>query len=324
MPTNCTNPPDTVPTDAGVAGTGVLLSFIITAVISLALSASLIIQEQFFRNRGRPSVVRRKLLNAYSDQQIMTGIGIQVVGLAQMDAAFMAPYHFFIIWMLSLLSMAVHNATLLALVHDFRRDWVLRWLRQFLMFVNLALSCVYGSFMLEAVQRHLTESTAPISCVWDDATPTPANDPTNIGLSFFGTIAVIAGNAVIFAMATWYLHSRAQRFYRTIQLVGLVLMAASAIGAAARVLMLSQAFGQPSVPLSDENEKHWSFGAWVSLGMLALPIISVIEILRGELRYAPPVADQDDKAELLGHSGNELHTFQPNPFWGDSSNAYKK
>lgn len=84
------------------------------------IAATLIFQEQF-SSQNKPSTVRRKLLNAYSDQQILTGIAIQSVGLVKMDV--MIPYHFFIIWMLSLLSMAVHNATLLALVHDFRRDW---------------------------------------------------------------------------------------------------------------------------------------------------------------------------------------------------------
>lgn len=41
----------------------------------------------------------------------------------------MVPYHFFIIWLLSLLSTATNLATLLALVNDFRRDWVIRSIR---------------------------------------------------------------------------------------------------------------------------------------------------------------------------------------------------
>lgn len=288
----------------------VLLSFIVTAILSITMSASLVFQEQFTRRKGKkPSLVRRKLLNSYSDQQILTGIGIQSVGLVKMDT--MIPYHFFIIWMLSLLSMAVHNTTLLALVHDFRRDWVLRWLRQFLMFVNLVLSCVYGIFILKAVQGGITDEMIPISCVWDsDSVQGPRE---NTGLAFAGTIAVIAGNVVIFALATWYLHARSQRFYRTIQLVGLVLMTASAIGAMIRVIMLSQAFGSPPIKLADDGEKQWSFGTYLSVAMLLLPVISVVEILRGEIKYAPPVADDDDKTGLLN---NELETFQPNPFWG--------
>lgn len=71
-----------------------------------------------------PKVIARKLLNSFSDQQIVEGIGIQAVGLAKMNS--MVPYHFFVVWMLSLLSTATHLATLLTLVQDYKRDWVLR------------------------------------------------------------------------------------------------------------------------------------------------------------------------------------------------------
>ncbi|KAI0136931.1 hypothetical protein BJ170DRAFT_603771 [Xylariales sp. AK1849] len=310
---NCTSEPASVPSDAGVAGLGVLLSFMITAAIAIVISTSLVIQEQFTDSK-KQSLVRRRLLNAFSDQQILTGICIQSVGLIKMDT--MIPYHFFIIWMLSLLSMAVHNTTLLALVHDFRRDWVLRWLRQFLMFVNLVLSCVYGGFMLMAVQKNMTDTMIPISCVWDNDDDVVKGPPTNYAEAFAGTIAVIAGNVIVFLLATWYLHSRTQKFYKIIQLVGIVLMIASAIGATVRVIVLSQAFGNPPINLSDTGEKSWTFGTTVTLGMLLLPVVSVIEILRGEVRCAPPVIDSDDKTGLLHTSSNELHEFQPSPFWG--------
>ncbi|KAJ2970679.1 hypothetical protein NUW58_g9622 [Xylaria curta] len=189
----CTNAPPTLSSDAGVAGIGVLLSFVITAVIALAISASLVFQEARGRTSvQKPSVLRRKLLNAYSDQQILTGIGIQSVGLGKMDS--LAPYHFFIIWMLSLLSMAVHNASLLALVHDFRRDWVLRWLRQFLIFVNLVLSSLYGIYILEAVNDGINDSTFPIACAWKETDGTGQPSTGNKALSYIGTIAVLAGN----------------------------------------------------------------------------------------------------------------------------------
>ncbi|KAI1635485.1 hypothetical protein F4809DRAFT_452121 [Biscogniauxia mediterranea] len=324
MAINCTHAPDSVPSDAGVAGIGVLLSFIITAAVALVISASLIFQEA--RGHSKPSVLRRKLLNSYSDQQILTGIGIQSVGLGKTDS--MTPYHFFIIWMLSLLSMAVHNATLLALVHDFRRDWVLRWLRQFLMFVNLVLSCVYGVFILEAVNDGINDSTLPIACVWQSETP-QHDKPSNTAVSYFGTIAVIAGNGAIFLLATWYLHSRTQRFYKTIQVVGMLLMIASSIGATVRVCLMADAFvGNPPINLSDKGEEQWSFGQLLSVGMLLLPLVSIIEILRGEIKCAPPVAD-GGKEPLLGD--NELQSgvqrptsFQPNPFFGSQTNLFKK
>jgi hypothetical protein len=168
-------------------------------------------------------VIRRKLLNGYSDQQIMVGIGLQSVGLAKSQS--LVPYHFFLIWMLALLSTATHNAALLALVHDFKRDWVLRWMRQLLMFVNLALSVVYGVYLLQTKVKGLP-GTLPIGCVWVfDSTSSNVG-----GLDYVGTIVAIAGNCVVFGLATWYLQSRRQRFYKAIQLVGLVLMCAIAIG----------------------------------------------------------------------------------------------
>ncbi|KAI0389385.1 hypothetical protein F5Y17DRAFT_125128 [Xylariaceae sp. FL0594] len=329
MTPNCTHALPTVPSDSGVAGIGVLLSFIITALVALVISASLVFQEARQQTRQKPSIMRRKLLNSYSDQQILTGIGIQSVGLAKIDS--MAPYHFFIIWMLSLLSMAVHNASLLVLVHDFRRDWVLRWFRQFLIFVNLVLSSLYGVFILEAVRGGINDSTLPIACVWEQTTEGGQTSTGNSVLSFVGTIVVIAGNVVVFVLATWYLHSRAQRFYKPIQLVGLLFMAAISIGAIVRVSLLADAFGaNHPIKLSDGGEKQWSFGQLLSVGMLLLPVVSMIEILRGEIRCAPPVADRgDDKAALLG--AHELQSepqdrtlFQPNPFFGSQTNLFTK
>jgi hypothetical protein len=170
-----------------------------------------------------PSVIRRKLLNGYSDQQILVGIGLQGVGLAKSNS--LVPYHFFLIWMLALLSTATHNAALLALVQDFRRDLVLRWLRQVLMFVNLILSCVYGVYVLQSKVKGLP-NTLPIACVWT-LEPTTSNVG---GLDYVGTIITIAGNCVVFGLATWYLQSRRQRFYKAVQMTGLVLMSAIAIG----------------------------------------------------------------------------------------------
>ncbi|KAI5457946.1 hypothetical protein BGZ63DRAFT_514316 [Mariannaea sp. PMI_226] len=284
---NCSRNADAAAaSDAGVAGAGILLSFIITAGLAIALSSSVI----FGEFRGRNSVIRRKLLNSYSDSQILQGIGIQSVGLAKINS--LVPYHFFLIWMLSLLSMATHNATLLALVHDYRRDWVLRWMRQFLMFVNLALSCISGVFVLQAVSKGLDNKTLPVACVWVVDGDGP---PATAGLSYVGTIAVIAGNVVIFGLATWYLHNRSQKFYKLIQIIGLALMTAIAIGAAIRIILLSQAFGHPSIKLKDEGEKTWSFGQLLSMLLLIMPLVSVIEIYRGEIQVAAPVEDEQTR-----------------------------
>lgn len=319
---NCAVVPETAASDAGIAGTGVLLSFMFTALIALVIAGSLIIQEFGLQKQSNPCKIRRRLLNSYSDQQILLGIGIQSIGLAR--AGTLVPYHFFLIWMLSLLSMSCTNAALLALVHDFRRDWVLRWMRQFLMFVNLALSCVYGVYVLQSVNKNL-DPTVPIACVWfADGKGAMGNS----GLMYVGTAAVILGNCVVFGLATWYLHSRQQRFYRIVQIVGLLLMAAIAIGATIRVILLSQAFGTPSVALADEGEKTWSFGQLLSILMLLLPVVTIIEMSRGDIRVAPPVPDektgvQDDEVALQG-GGSVRTSYQPNPFFGSKTDLFRK
>lgn len=226
--------------------------------------------------RARSLPVIRKLLLSFTDQQIITGIGIQSVGLAKMKT--MVPYHFFIIWMLSLLSTAVHISTLLALVNDFKRDWVLRWLRQGFVFVNLCLSCVSGVFVLMSTMKNLPP-TLPIACVWEIQGNGP---PKNATISFVGTIAVIAGQCIFFAVGVWYLHVRARKWVTLIQVVGIIVLVGISIGAAVRVVLLSQAFGTPDLPLRDEGEREWSFGQLLGLLLLVLPLISAVEIMRGE------------------------------------------
>ena len=243
-------------------------------------------------------MIRRKLLNGYSDQQILVGIGLQSVGLVTANR--IVPYHFFLIWMMALLSMATHNAALLTLVHDFKRDWVLRWMRQLLMLANLALSCVYGVYILQSKIKDLPD-TLPIACVWAwEPEPDADTAPRGLGgLDVVGTIVAMAGNVVIFGLATWYLQSRRQKYFRAVQVGGLVLMSGIAVGAMTRAYLLSQAFGRPDVELSDEGEKTWSFGQLLGMLMLVLPVISVIEIMRGEVSVAPPVPDDGDDREPL-------------------------
>lgn len=138
----------------------ILLAFIITAGLALGFSSFIVFSEI----RGKKSRnISRKILSGLSDQMIVEGLAIQIVGFARVNT--MIPYHFFIIWMLALLSTATNFATLMALVQDFKRDWVLRWLRQIAMFVNLALSVVYGIFVLQTNMNNLAP-TLPIACVW--------------------------------------------------------------------------------------------------------------------------------------------------------------
>ncbi|PMD57438.1 uncharacterized protein K444DRAFT_632533 [Hyaloscypha bicolor E] len=308
---NCTVAPRQASTDPGVAGAGTLLSFIITAGIALLMSGIIVLHEL----RSKEAKVIRKLLLSLSDQQVITGIGIQSVGLAKMRT--MVPYHFFIIWMLSLLSTATHIGTLLALVNDFKRDWVLRWLRQFFMFVNLVLSVISGIFILMATMKDLKQ-TLPIACVW---VVSSTGAPSNAGISIAGTIAVISGQCIFFGVGVWYLHIRERRWITLIQIVGLLVMVAIGATAAVRVILLSQAFGTPSLPLSDTGEKDWSFGQLLPLLLLLLPLVSAVEIMRGEMKVPSPVPD--DSINLL-ETKDKRNSFDVNPFWGEPRSHFSK
>ena len=193
----------------------------------------------------------------------------------------MVPYHFFIIWMLWLLSTSTHLATLLALVNDFKRDWVLRWLRQFLMFINLVLSSIFGIFILMSVMKDV-KPTLPIACVWELPSHGAAS---NSAISIAGTIATLAGNGIVFALGVWYLHSQRQKWLKMFQIVGLLVLVATGAGAAIRVILLSQAFGTPNVTLVGTSESEWSFGQLLPMLLLLLPLVSAIEIVRGMCSY---------------------------------------
>ncbi|KAL6703998.1 hypothetical protein ACN47E_008849 [Coniothyrium glycines] len=311
---SCAVIPDATQTDAGVAGAGTLLSFIVTNLLSILLSAIIIL---LGLRKSTSAPVCRKLLQSFSDQQILTGIGIQSVGLAKMNT--MVPYHFFIIWLLSLLSTATNLATLLALVNDFKRDWVIRWIRQILMLVNMFLGILSGIFILQTVLKNL-EPRLPIGCVWEVES---RGSSSNAALSIAGTIAVIAGQVITFILATWYLHNRANpAWLKTVQVAGLVACFAMGVGATVRVVLESQAFGSPpkSLNLQGPSEGSWSFGQLLPLLLLALPLMSMLEIMRGETR-TPPSRVDDDSVPLFGNGDME---FQPNPLVGSQTNLFRK
>ncbi|KAF2856081.1 hypothetical protein T440DRAFT_438726 [Plenodomus tracheiphilus IPT5] len=312
---NCTDVPKATLTDAGVAGAGTLLSFIITNLLSILLSAIIIL---LGLRKSTSAPICRKLLQSFSDQQILTGIGIQSVGLAKMKT--MVPYHFFIIWLLSLLSTATNLATLLALVNDFKRDWVLRWIRQILMLVNMFLGILSGIFILQTVLRNM-EPRLPIACVWEVES---RGSSGNAAISIAGTIAVIVGQVVTFILATWYLHNKSNpHWLKTVQVVGLTACLAMGIGATVRVVLESQAFGHPpaSVNLQGPSEGSWSFGQLLPLLLLALPVISTVEIMRGETVMPKSRVDEDMTPLFADGAGME---FQPNPLVGSATSLFRK
>lgn len=226
------------------------------------------------------------------------------------------------IWLLSSLSTTTNLVTLLALVNDFKRDWVLRWIRQLFMLFNIFLGILSGIFVLQTVMKNL-EPRLPIACVWQVPSRGSSGNAT---LSVVGTIAVIAAQVIVFILSTWYLHNRTNpKWMKSVQVVGLIVLLAMGIGATVRVVIESQAFGKPpaSVNLQGPSEGAWSYGQLLPLLLLALPIISTVEIMRGETRVPPSRVDEDS-ASLLPGGGDMEFQFQPNPLTTSRSNLFKK
>lgn len=111
---------------------------------------------------------------------------------------------------------------------------------------------------------------------------------------------------------------------KAVQVVCLVLLLVMGIGATIRVVMESQAFGSPpaSVNLQGPSEGNWSFGQLLPLLLLVLPVISTVEIMRGETRI--PASRVDDDSVPLVNGGDMEFQFQPNPLVGSQSNLFRK
>lgn len=194
------------------------------------------------------------------------------------------------------------------------------------MFVNMALGVVLGVLVLE-VQLKKLPATMPVGCVWNEGflsgSARQEGDGGNNVLSIVATIAVIAATCVIFALGTWYLHLRVQVWGRLVRVLSLVTLFAIAVAATVRVVTVSQAFGTPSVELSDEGERQWSFGQLLALLLLVLPFISALEIYRGQLKVA---VCENEKAQVVeldqvpltavnGKAAVNRYTYQPNPWF---------
>lgn len=165
------------------------------------------------------------------------------------------------------------------------------------------------------------EPRLPIACVWQVA---DEGKSSNTALSVAGTIAVIVGQVVVFVLSTLYLHKRSNpRWMKTVQVVGLFVLLAMGIGVTVRVVLESQAFGHPpaSINLVGPSEGSWSFGQLLPLLLLVLPLMSLLEIMRGEMRLAPNKMS-DESVPLYSNAGDM--EFQPHPLAASATNLFKR
>lgn len=217
------------------------------------------------------------------------------VGLAKMDSV--VSYHALVIWLYSILTVATHNATLLALAHHYRKDWLLRYIRQSLMFVNLLLSCVFSIPLFQALTKGFDSLPVPIACVWkldgedvsypSDSAPTP-----------YIIIAALLTNSFTFGLAAWYLHKEHERFYMQAQAVGLTLMAVVVGWAGTEVTGISLVFRRPIVALGDFQETTWNYGQLLSVIYILLPTFTAVEMCRDSTTAKTPAEDNLQNTEV--------------------------
>ena len=189
------------------------------------------------------------------------------------------------------------------------------------MAVNMGLGIVSGVIVLQTVLKDM-QPRLPIACVWE--VQSKGSAPANAALSIAGTIAVIAGQVVTFSFATWYLHNRSHpKWLKTVQVLGLFVCIAMGVGATVRVVLESQAFGHPpqALNLQGSPEGSWSFGQLLPLLLLVLPLVSTIEIARGE--EVKPKSRVDEDSVPLFASGSDVE-FQPNPVMGSATSLFRK
>jgi hypothetical protein len=162
------------------------------------------------------------------------------------------------------------------------------------MLVNFILSCTYCAYVFRNTFINLPQ-TLPIQCAW-------IRDPDNArsplwGLGLAGALAAHIANLAILSLATFYLHYPGKRFPPIVRTMGLGVTIVFALGACTRAMLLSQAFGRPNVQLADMAERNWDHGQRLAMLLLPLPLISAVQIWRGELKI-PKVYSIDDTVPL--------------------------
>jgi hypothetical protein len=58
--------------------------------------------------------------------------------------------------------------------------------------------------------------------------------------------------------------------------------------------------------------------------LLALPLISTVEIMRGETRTPPSRVDDDSQPLFVGGSNDVEFQYQPNPMLGSQNSLFRK
>jgi hypothetical protein len=228
------------------------------------------------------SRVLSKNLLSLSDTQLLTGLAIQIT--AMIKHCSMSVYHFRIVVDLAFLTTVTHLLTVVALRNYFVKN---RWMnlpRIFFMLANLGL-LGYTSFVAYSYDLADVALSDSLACFFHKDRP---RFPAAFGGKWaLLLICAIGGHVAVIAAMYWLKDPKKSnkkgRWYWYIWYIGAVLRtwlvapayAIYGIYMATTGLSETQALGHPPPGVHIEgDERHWNFGQFLPVLLLALPIFA--------------------------------------------------
>lgn len=263
-------------------------------MISIIISTTIILHEwkTISPSPNRPSLALhkpiyieflRKNLLAFSDQQLITAIGVQVS--AYIKICTISLYHFRIVACLGLLSTVTHFLTLVVLREYFLKRPFLRTLRIVFMVINFIL--IVNTIIIYLGYNHSTLSLTSLAmCYYRPHGRAPALDV--LAPAFFASLGVFVSLGWgIFAMIMRTMSSVAGFFtvWVMVPVYVVTVLVITPIGLSGAQAIVSRS-GTTLVPIaSGSSEKDWGFGQILPLLLMLLPVLSALEILSGECQW---------------------------------------
>jgi hypothetical protein len=220
----------------------------------------------------------RKNLLAFSDQQLVTGIGLQVSGYIKWCS--ISLYHFRVIACLALLSTVTHFLTLALLREYFWRKFVLRNIRLVCMVVNFILM-VHTIVMVLGFNHEKLGWTSFAFCFYGEGEKKASlNAGATIG-AVFGALAIFCSLGAAFYTVAWRrmaISAAIMSIWVLIPIYIITVLVIAPLG-----LSSTEALGKPLVNTDPpDGEKAWGFGQTLPLLLLALPLMAALEIFYGK------------------------------------------
>lgn len=218
----------------------------------------------------------RKTLLSFSDQQLATGIGIQVAGWAQVcDMSF---HHWATVYALASISHQTHFLTVLNLRPYFQANRRLSKIRISCMLINALLLISYGVIVSLGNAAVDIDSMSYVYCVFHLHRH---NDDFGKNLSIksvvFGVWALIGIVFTLLSAAFYLLKGRWSSFTLGCA-IGAVVPTVVLVG---ETLSSQQALGTYRW-MDGDDERNMSFGQILPLLLLFLPILTALEEFEGE------------------------------------------